>query len=55
MKLLEWESLHSMGEMPEFKKLEEWCNACYSNGGRRALEIGSFHGKSTACPGAIKH
>lgn len=48
MKLLEWESLHSMGEMSEFKKLEEWCNECYLNGGRRALEIGSFHGKSTA-------
>lgn len=45
---LNWQDLHSMGEMVEFVKLEEWCKECYLRGGRRALEIGSFHGKSTA-------
>lgn len=48
MKTLDWQSLHSMGEMEEFLKLEEWCHNCYVGGGKRALEIGSFHGKSTA-------
>lgn len=48
MKNLDWQSLHSMGEMEEFLKLEEWCRRCYDSGGRRSLEIGSFHGKSTA-------
>ena len=48
LKELEWQSLHSMGEMPEFEKLEEWASSCRDSGGLRALEIGSFHGKSTA-------
>lgn len=48
LKILEWESLYSMGEMPEFYKLQDWCKDSYVKGGRRALEIGSFHGKSTA-------
>jgi predicted O-methyltransferase YrrM len=37
-----------MGEIPEFNKLDSWAKICYDNGGTRALEIGSFHGKSTA-------
>jgi predicted O-methyltransferase YrrM len=48
IKELDWQSLHSMGEMVEFIKLEEWASECKDRGGTRALEIGSFHGKSTA-------
>ena len=48
IKNLDWQSLHSMGEIPEFEKLEEWCDNCSKSYGYRALEIGSFHGKSTA-------
>lgn len=47
LKELDWQSIFSMGEIPEFIKLEEWCDTCKSNGGTRALEIGSFQGKST--------
>jgi predicted O-methyltransferase YrrM len=48
IKDLDWKLLHSMGEIPEFEKLERWANECRDKGGARALEIGSFHGKSTA-------
>jgi predicted O-methyltransferase YrrM len=47
VKSLDWRSLHSMGEIPEFEKLEEWAKASHEGGGTSALEVGSYHGKST--------
>lgn len=45
---LDWKSLDTVGgEDIELSKLEEWASQCKDSGGTRALEIGSYHGKST--------
>jgi hypothetical protein len=48
LKELDWKSLDTVGgEDIELSKLEEWASQCRDVGGTRALEIGSYHGKST--------
>lgn len=50
MRKIDWRSCHSMSEDHELEKLESWCQWKSDELGReiRMLEIGSFHGKTTA-------
>lgn len=47
---VDWRSCFSMSDMPELEKFEKWLWNAMNRRGRelRCLEIGSFHGKTTA-------